>query len=660
MKFSSQTQSVSGGFVGKARLVYERITTSRLTILYVIFSVVYFAVQLSLQINGFMITSRAAHLLGHIVEEADPVSAKWLPFQERSTIKLCRWVDSSLNKDTESCRVVWSGDNEDNESATQNANALQEALASSVVAPVTSTALPTSTSVLSSASSTITSTASSTASVSASRSATFTGLVTVVSVPSGLPRPVQGATAQTVDDDDDDEEDEDDDDDDDDDRRTTRFTGTTFVKRDHAVILNGETVTLSNTCIQSLNWPVSELRNTKREDISFIGFQFWVLGMSFVALLNESIPHILASLLTHVMVTGWAAFQITQTEHFKTTFARVITNGACKDHPALLTGFWAARSQFEIPALALHAVALLISCVLTWHLVKLYGWQTFKRVGADLKINRLYKIVLVLSITIQLSLYFMALTVSLWLDQLFNGAIGDLADFTKIYKASAFITLILLGPWLALGWFSVRKEHRLQMFFFLVLSVLYLAGWGVMFFATTFRWTFVTWRFFSVMSSASVFLTVMSLVLALVCRFNFGKGLVRYLNHKDEVVTEEEGDYYGDDKKDLEAYPGFEAVVVPTFAAAYSQDSYYSPASMPPASYPEAPAYSAPAPILASPPPAVTRNLTDVPQVRRSDSNSSNSSGGSHASLSRHLQGRINNDHIRQNSSGSNKRMVIE
>ena len=33
------------------------------------------------------------------------------------------------------------------------------------------------------------------------------------------------------------------------------------------------------------------VKNTKREDIVFICFQIWVLGMSIVALLNESIPH---------------------------------------------------------------------------------------------------------------------------------------------------------------------------------------------------------------------------------------------------------------------------------------------------------------------------------------------------------------------------------
>lgn len=31
--------------------------------------------------------------------------------------------------------------------------------------------------------------------------------------------------------------------------------------------------------------------NTKREDIVFVGFSIWVLGMSTVAILNESPPH---------------------------------------------------------------------------------------------------------------------------------------------------------------------------------------------------------------------------------------------------------------------------------------------------------------------------------------------------------------------------------
>lgn len=56
----------------------------------------------------------------------------------------------------------------------------------------------------------------------------------------------------------------------------------------------------------------------------------------------------------------------------------------------------------------------------------------------------------------------------------------------------------------------------------------YLAGWGAMFDSMTFRWTYMTWTFFGVMTTVSVFLTMLSLILGIICRFNFGKGLPYY------------------------------------------------------------------------------------------------------------------------------------
>jgi len=295
---------------------------------------------------------------------------------------------------------------------------------------------------------------------------------------------------------------------------------------------------LTDSCIWSLNWPISVLDNTKREDIVFITFQFWVLGMSIVALLNESIPHMVASLLTHILATAWSAVKLAQTANFRATFANVITNGACNGVP-LLPDYWYQRLQAEYPTLVLNGVALLVSGFLTWKLVKSFGWQTFKRVGASLTINRIYKLVLVLSIVLQLSFFFMAATVSLWLDDLFNGAASHAADFVPLYKGVSFTTLVLLIPWIAAGWFAVRQELRLPMFVFLVLSILYLGAWGVMLIADTFRWAFLTWTFFSVMASASVFLTIVAFVLGVVCRYNFGKGLLRYLNAQELLPGED-------------------------------------------------------------------------------------------------------------------------
>ena len=56
-----------------------------------------------------------------------------------------------------------------------------------------------------------------------------------------------------------------------------------------------------------LNQHTDGLSDTKQEHVVF---QFRVLDMSIVALSNESIPHIIFSLVMHMMATAWAAIQI--------------------------------------------------------------------------------------------------------------------------------------------------------------------------------------------------------------------------------------------------------------------------------------------------------------------------------------------------------------
>jgi len=632
------------GVSSRAKLVWTRIVFSRLTILYFAFSVTHFVIQLGLQIRAFTINADAANFLGQLVEQGG-ATTDWLPILRESSLSECSWTSNRIDTDIETCRLVWSaqGNGTSRDQNKIGGFPLELPVPATEPAATQPSATPT--------------------------SARVTTTTTI------RPTSTVFVSAQAVDDDDDDTEEEVDDDEGE--QYGKRAVESTRVETDGKVTVRitglpgqEEPVTLENTCVSALNWPLSIIRNTKREDIVFIAFNVWVLGMSIVALLNESIPHIFASLLTHVMSTAWAVFQITHTANFRSSFTRVITEGACSGAPAILPTFWKARAMAEYPSLAMHIVSLLISCFLTWKLVKLYGWQTFKRVGASLTINRIYKIVLTLSITIQLSLFFMAVTVSLWIDQLMNSTIGDLATFTVLYKVTSFITLAVLVPWLCLGWVSVRRELRLPMFGFLVISVIYLAGWGVMFFATTFRWAFVTWRFFSVMASASVFLTALSFILGVICRFNFGKGLRRNLDPQADDDDDQSSIYK--EKKDIEsiAFPSA-GRLVPTFATSYTpQEMPYQYDQKPSAArgprffnqdaqpFDQAYQFS-----LSPPPAAVTRNLTDVSPMKRSDSTGSErtiSTLQSNTSFSGHGH----NDHSRNPSHSSHsshtKRWVIE
>jgi hypothetical protein len=334
---------------------------------------------------------------------------------------------------------------------------------------------------------------------------------------------------------------------------------------------NGQDVTLDRTCLVVLNWPVQTLQNTKREDIAFLAFQFWVLGMSLVALLNESIPHIIATVLTHLSATAWAGFQVYNTKAFHGDFKRLTTNGAC--HVNLLPNYWSSRARAEIPSLAINVAALLFSCFLSFRLIKLFGWQTFKRVGASRTINRVYKLVLTLSTVIQLSLFFVVTAVTLWLDQLYNGAIAVMATQSSVYQAFLTVVSILLIPWLLTGWFAARLEWKFPMMVFLTLSALYLIGWGLMFDSGTFRWTFVQWGFFGAMASVSALLVLIGFVVGIMCRLNFDKGLVHYLNAEEPlrdsfIQTVPGEETLSDEKFDFPStrFP------IPTFTAMFGSD----------------------------------------------------------------------------------------
>ncbi|CCM00316.1 uncharacterized protein FIBRA_02346 [Fibroporia radiculosa] len=597
----------------KLRLFWERITLSRITTFYFLFSVIHFTIQLVLQIQAFVINAQAASFLTELVTEGNASMSGFTVYQ--GDLVMCQSAPSSMSAN--SCEVVWMGSYTNSTSdlmlgSSSNMTTMTSSASSSSASSLTTSSATSSASSSSSLTSTTpTFTSSSSSTVLSTSSTPITTATTSHTTTSTAPTETQSHNATsthfvtvtlhvtkteatdivriTTDTGDD---------------KSAQPTGVVsrHVRRGgpsvQPVQMDGQTsvkvnglsgtseVTLDHTCLSVLNWPVSQLDFTKREDISYIMFQFWVLAMSLVALLNESVPHIIASLLAHVGATAWGVFQIYNSAEFHTDFNKLTTQGACGVN--LLPTYWKERSNAEIPSMALNAVALIVSVILSWRLIKLFGWQTFKRVGASRRINRVYTIVLFLSIVIQLTLFLIALSCGLWIDQLMNGTIGHLTQYSAIFKGVDIVLLIFLIPWLTVGWISVRREQKIAMLVFLFVSLLYLGAWGGMFAAATFRWTFVQWRFFSIIVSATVVLSLTTFIMGIVCRVNFGKGLSHYLNAR-EPLTDDYNNFLptaidskcGEDVEKAE-FPSSE-LPIPTYAAALSPTASISSASIAPA-----------------------------------------------------------------------------
>ena len=533
------------------KLVWDRLTFSRLTTIYFVIAIVHCFIQIILQISALYINRDASHVLAQIAAVDPNTPSGYAVLFKNGPLRACTGMPGSTG--SSACQMVWAGrvapdafgggeydDYEYDEEPTTTSTS-PVARTSTVFAFATAIA-STDSNVAAQTTSRSTSSSLTSNSPSSTRIAT-TVTVSAIVTPSApaparkrmyIPAHVPGRNTHTIS------------------KRDLSLTPVfsqsngTF----QGVRLNGLSAAnyagssqisdeeseafVSSVCVHALQWPMQRLWNTQREDAVFIGFQVWVLGMSVVALLNESVPHIIAAFLTHVLATGWSAFQLAHTANFRSEFNRLTTRGACGG-VNLLPMYWKARANAEITVLVLNAVVLIASGYMSWKLLKTFGWLTFKRVGASLEINRMYRTVLCLAIVLQLSLFFMVVSMALWIEELYNGPAASSTTLAPLYKAVVAIQLVALVPWLITGWYAVRREMRKTMIGFIVLSVLFIVAWAGMFVSSTWRLTFLTWTFFRIMSVFAAVLTVLVLGLGIVCLLNFGKDLPKHLRAIEDL-----------------------------------------------------------------------------------------------------------------------------
>ncbi|KAG6908705.1 hypothetical protein DXG01_003638 [Tephrocybe rancida] len=284
-------------------------------------------------------------------------------------------------------------------------------------------------------------------------------------------------------------------------------------------------------CAQAMTWLDDVLQDEKREDIVTLFFNIWLLSLAIVTILNESLPHLGASLVGHTLGTAWAAFRIGSHERLQHRYEDIIVHNTCEFD--FLESWWDSRRAHTVPILVFNVVALVAMALLSW---------------------KLFKIVLVFSASLQLTAFFSLASTSIWIDHICFKTIMNKASHTQLYLAAFVVTLLvrfeyetfmrldlwaffiqLLLPWLGLGWVSVRKEGRRRFLAFSVISIFLVAVSSLMFFSDLYRFIFVTWPFFATLTVTAFILIVTTALLGVWCRLNFGRGLSHYLQASDAL-----------------------------------------------------------------------------------------------------------------------------
>ncbi|KAI3612725.1 hypothetical protein WG66_014612 [Moniliophthora roreri] len=308
---------------------------------------------------------------------------------------------------------------------------------------------------------------------------------------------------------------------------------------DNKIILRAESgdVPLSKQCTSILVYPQQHMQNSQREDIAFVLLQFWLFGISFMAMVYDSVPHVLAGLGARVLLTAWSAYALWRSKWQELVYGGMIETPGTPCSVEMFAGYFKARLNYEIIDLVLNCTALIISCYLSLTLLRLYNVESFNYMGAPKKIVRIQRYFMAVKVCLQLEAFVLLMASGLWVDQLLNSYIKDLTDHFTLYVGIFISFTIVLVPWLITGWYGIRHEHRLATGMFVALGFIFFAASCIMFYSQVYRWTFYAWPNMGCFTTASIILFLASFVLGLLCRLNFGQGLSQYLHAEAALAS---------------------------------------------------------------------------------------------------------------------------
>ncbi|CAO3676129.1 unnamed protein product [Rhizopus stolonifer] len=261
------------------------------------------------------------------------------------------------------------------------------------------------------------------------------------------------------------------------------------------------------------------------ENIAFISFQAWFICMVFDATTYQNTAEILALAILNAVCAILGALQLVDCIRW---LRRLKLVGS--PIYSLLTA-----EKIEIALSAVILVFAIIMCFLSIKMSKQFGWNIYKKIGADVKIQKMYIIFqfFVLSLKIQI---FTGFFVSLF--YLIQFALKQSHD--NLWKAIIQIVVtVLIIPLLYFARIAGSKESKIRMSTFITFQCLELFHFILILYQTfqpEDRW--YTWI---VLVIIGIILVIISGVLGAICMSHFGKGLKPFVqrgSHKAKMDLE--------------------------------------------------------------------------------------------------------------------------
>lgn len=290
---------------------------------------------------------------------------------------------------------------------------------------------------------------------------------------------------------------------------------------------------LSDEEQDDINAAVDRLQRIKWENIAFISFQFWFVGMSFDATVYQNAAEVIALAVMNLACAIFGALEVIDGKRW----LGILRDISLKHDIPLNTR--PIQTAFYVEIALSIAVGLfgILFAYLSYEVVKEFGWVIYKKIGADIRIQRMYRTLQFFVLALKIDIFIEFLVSAFYLIQfaLKKGGFNSWLTFVFV------IITILILPFLYFGRAAAASESPVKMIIFILFQMCVVFQLVLIAIDATKPGDYwYTWICFVVLG---MIIAVITAVLGGVCIHNFNKGLKPYIQRgaeKKEIQKERE------------------------------------------------------------------------------------------------------------------------
>ncbi|CAI2172968.1 18253_t:CDS:2 [Funneliformis geosporum] len=272
-----------------------------------------------------------------------------------------------------------------------------------------------------------------------------------------------------------------------------------------------------------------------QENAIFMIFQLFQLYFCLNAVINQNTIQIITLTVINFVCGFYGIVQIFEIKKWNSDLSSVLCQNIDFDRQF---------SSHDIPLVIVLVGFSLIMAFISFKLYQQFGWNNYKKIGADINVQKIYKATLIFVMLLKLDLFFVFL-LSIEVFFLFSEKSENdkKLEFTftlpkKVYYFHMVVTIMIFFLEI-LAYRSLRKEWRKGMFAYIVLSTVTIVDFVIILRSAT-NTVNNNWYFFIVFLSVAIVLCLTTWLYAVLIFKNFGKGLALIFKKKENHLQDPE------------------------------------------------------------------------------------------------------------------------